>query len=1208
MDDKKQNVANGENSVSQPVDDRMISENLQPSSENIEKAGKVTVDVAKGAGKASYEAAKGAGKATYEATKGAAKATYEAGKGIAKGSVEFGKSVGEGIAQGAETGAAAGGVGAIPGAVIGAAKGALVGLGKGSVEVAKGTGKATTEAAKGAKNATTEVARGAKRATSELARGAKNVASDISGTEARKAENAIYKAAKGVGKAIKAGVKYIATHPQTWGIVNTILIATAIFVLAFVLILIIISDWKNLLTFDFLDGGMTEIFSDWGDNLTDLQEDAKKTYETTGSLLDVDIETINSLVKKLEKKNEELEESEDTILEKYVFSALLNKYGGNTFDDTKRIVDPNDKVSAYEHMLLTSKYDFNKVKWKHYGHGFNGEDSPMKDELELGVKIPDDQNQTKYSTFSSLLRPYLMSYEIPMSFFTGYITEDRDVEEKQMAEKGSQIAYAISKYGLSDITVNRYDNHKYDLATYYRIYDYVDCNSTFSISFDYNKDVKAYIINWSNVEQHELGTGHVNTRQNEEGNEDVMLETLIPEETKLTIINQYYISVAKIFDAVIKNEYTYVPYSESDAENRINPKYENVSKSLYQETADAQNKVESPVLPVGSCQKSEIEDVVKQIVSANNASGYSGGGTKYVISGSNYQERNGDQYNVYRTWEDDFSVGSHTEELYKVSDVIEYNENCEAGRVSEADFKADSESVEYYENLEKEKRINRIDLLNSNPGIFVNYLIDNVPDYKYVGVHWRTFQTFCYETLKKNWRNFSKKYKTFPYVYGKTLGFGRSSNGGSDSNSYLSGMSLLKEYIRAWEGVGEQPVVERDGVKYYTAYLDSAGLLTVGYGVNLVAHPADKQMLESIINQTIVKGVQVPVEEVDKIEDRLIQGCYDEVKAATSGLDLKEYQLHALTSFHYNGLSVSKVASLYVDPAYWNEETDDKYEEVYEKYKDDKENVSAITNEADLSRGMYKDFFALYTHAKNSRTGAMEELPGLVLRRKSEYILFQLGYYDKLKRFWGGGEGTPEGISLLNGGTIDESGCVALQTWFEANLFSNKVHCNTNIYDGDQIRMTPEGHENTDFWGYLNPEYSYIYRSSYIYQCPWWSYVRGTLYYHLVGRADLAERLHGAGQTGHGKDAASFAADYLGISNKLNDRVENIQPYSIISFSTGTEYGHTAFVEAVTDNAIVISDCGSGFRWYGVHVISRDRLSQGGTYHFKNSICLADAL
>lgn len=109
----------------------------------------------------------------------------------------------------------------------------------------------------------------------------------------------------------------------------------------------------------------------------------------------------------------------------------------------------------------------------------------------------------------------------------------------------------------------------------------------------------------------------------------------------------------------------------------------------------------------------------------------------------------------------------------------------------------------------------------------------------------------------------------------------------------------------------------------------------------------------------------------------------------TVGLDLKEYQIHALVSRAYNCGISGAISTQRGTPAlnfvnsyqrYWNEETDNYFEQ---------ENANANFNHSLYTQYMSKPV-----------TSDGQYLLGLERRRKSEWTLFQTGYYDVLGKWY----------------------------------------------------------------------------------------------------------------------------------------------------------------------------------------------------------------
>ena len=552
--------------------------------------------------------------------------------------------------------------------------------------------------------------------------------------------------------------------------------------------------------------------------------------------------------------------------------------------------------------------------------------------------------------------------------------------------------------------------------------------------------------------------------------------------------------------------------------------------------------------------------------------------------------------------------GSKTEELYKYSDLIEYNENLSENPIKGDDIKSDTKSNDYYELYEKREQLNRLDFMNANPSIYNTYLTVQ-PYSKYVGIH-RQYMTLVYKDITDNLKDVQDKNDgKFPYVYGKTLGLNTSSS--SSSQSYTTGLSLLKEYIRSWEGVGEQPVKQNgDGVDCYVAYLDEGGNLTVGYGINLTGNPSYKKRLEEQTNFTISEGSLVPVEWVDAIEDEFILYYYNSAKTAANGIEMKEYQYHALASMAYNNVPIASISSMYNDPEYWDEEKNDRYDEVKTKYKDNPENVSAIQNEADLSIGLYANYMSKYVHSGGKVQG------GLVNRRKSEFIVFSLGYYDKLKRFYSGGGANMAGFELLNGDQINYDAVLQTQEWYENELFANgpsaevginkggsiyKTKNNVSTYQRDHLDSIAEPYRQ--FFAVTgnnkSPDYKGVIPVNEHFQCTWWAESMGYYFLYTSSGGQITETFGKGVNLGNGGQVADSISSVYHVPTYSVDQLE-VGKHYILSIP---RLGHVIYVEAVGKDEIVVSQCGSGKSWYGVAAASRNSNEVKGIY-----VCMEDIL
>ena len=207
--------------------------------------------------------------------------------------------------------------------------------------------------------------------------------------------------------------------------------------------------------------------------------------------------------------------------------------------------------------------------------------------------------------------------------------------------------------------------------------------------------------------------------------------------------------------------------------------------------------------------------------------------------------------------------------------------------------------------------------------------------------------------------------------------------GGGTGGSYASS-EILKQYIRYWEH-STPPPTNADGTKYIIEK-DPVGNLAVGYGVDIINGGFKDVFIEA--GYSIELGAEVDIEFVDALEEQTTSDKMAQIKSITSGLDLTDYQINALTSRAYNcgvsGAVTTKRGSPSMNfvesyNAYWNEETDNLFE------KQD--------SNADFNHSLYIQYMSKPVTADGTY------LSGLERRRKSEWRVFQTGYYDVLDKW-----------------------------------------------------------------------------------------------------------------------------------------------------------------------------------------------------------------
>lgn len=195
--------------------------------------------------------------------------------------------------------------------------------------------------------------------------------------------------------------------------------------------------------------------------------------------------------------------------------------------------------------------------------------------------------------------------------------------------------------------------------------------------------------------------------------------------------------------------------------------------------------------------------------------------------------------------------------------------------------------------------------------------------------------------------------------------------------TFTSSLNKFKEYLHAWEGCTS---LSADGTMYKIEE-DGGGNPTVGYGIDI---NANKQTIEAAGYSTNT-GDYIPKDFIDALEDEIITRNIETVEAKTAGLNLTQYQIYALVSRTYNcgesGAFGVRNGKTFIQAynAYWNQEIDGEYK------------VEANANMYEHS--LYTEYMCKPTTSKG------QELSGLVARRKSEWILFKTGYFDRINEY-----------------------------------------------------------------------------------------------------------------------------------------------------------------------------------------------------------------
>ncbi len=226
-------------------------------------------------------------------------------------------------------------------------------------------------------------------------------------------------------------------------------------------------------------------------------------------------------------------------------------------------------------------------------------------------------------------------------------------------------------------------------------------------------------------------------------------------------------------------------------------------------------------------------------------------------------------------------------------------------------------------------------------------------------------------------------------------------------SAQIAGIKLLTDYIRRFENDvvldyinGKIPFssevgkyINEEKTEYYIRD-DGAGNLAIGFGVDIYNSDVDEEL--KAMGYSLEEGSAIPVDIIDGLEKREIEGHLKTVIATTEGLNLKLYQIYALTSRAYNcgdfGAMGTKNGKDFLTA----------YNDYYDPDRDDKYGGT----EGDFNHNLYVNYMSTPTKSNG------KEYPGLVRRRKSEWTLFQTGYMDILET-WCGMSDYPDGIQTF---------------------------------------------------------------------------------------------------------------------------------------------------------------------------------------------------
>lgn len=451
-------------------------------------------------------------------------------------------------------------------------------------------------------------------------------------------------------------------------------------------------------------------------NSSNISTKAQTMYEQTGSLLyltDEDIKAISDdYLESLEKTNSLYykEVSKKGVIGDHKISEISYANGFNI-------------TNAYEFMLSAEKLNFNRVTWEKYDRE-TGEveelETQVDEETNLIYPKNDEDKEKGIEYFTNILVTYLQSYVVPSSMASGVVA-------KGDTTNVVNFAFQIVDQAYHEITVRQYTLHtakrdqtkKHYLAETATVAIY---KKTYKCSDSYSDNFHAAI----GVEEEE--------------------------EEKLCTAYGYYAdevqakmtSLAERYNAAKSQETEKVEvYKNTEKQIEKQFVYPVIKAYVLKETMDIsyyQNKYNEEDVA------NFVEEDTKYVTATegfSNVSGLEGlqpiTGTGWTLASSATISMETGEYITTRfAWNDKLEQKVNTISNYGVGSVMSF-----AGTSLTESEKA------YYTELEEEKELTRIDLINAVPEIYEDYLNEDENYSEHIGFS-RAYLSLSFNLLNKH--------------------------------------------------------------------------------------------------------------------------------------------------------------------------------------------------------------------------------------------------------------------------------------------------------------------------------------------------------------------------------------------------------------------------------------------------------------------------
>lgn len=459
-----------------------------------------------------------------------------------------------------------------------------------------------------------------------------------------------------------------------------------------------------------------------------------------------------------------------------------------------RAVKENEEL--YQHILNTEKYNFNRIVWREFDRDkIKGTlDDPTQPTMKLdndsGLQYPKDKLGTTLQGFTSMVRPYLQTWVIPYTMYSGLYHTGNLGNDKKTTQYAYEIianAYhkiTIDKYNMENLTTvskqNIYDETTMEVAVKVTCVDITETidrprnDSTLINLIDIRdkaqeetENAKKYYDNMVKACQESPGAGCAEYIQNlknehirlksisdqasrnvselsptiqvtrQECTEEILPEKATKEEFCLegAITNtefkateeRYYTKHIDTFDSTINYEYEYIPYDRN-----AEPAEMGVNREKYKEEPATKPK-----------------PVIKK-----DGSGKTIPGT-YT---ANYIIKEGYTETITKVYKDNITQESYEKRPYKTSDIEDF--------IAPDTLRSDVKS--YYNVAEEASALNRHDFINANKDMYSKYIKSGQEFTKNIGYH-RSYTSFGLNLLAKTMIGIQSEYKN-SFAYGASLG------------------------------------------------------------------------------------------------------------------------------------------------------------------------------------------------------------------------------------------------------------------------------------------------------------------------------------------------------------------------------------------------------------------------------------------------------